>query len=778
MSKVTRLLALVQPRRTAAAAEPAALEAAALLLCVAAAAVCAVPAMADDAASPQPSGNSVQLQEVTVRAMRVAEPLQQVPVAVSVLTGAQAAAMDLNNIQDMSAVLPAVDFRTGASNKDRDIFIRGIGTITTSPGDEPSVSTVVDGVAYDRPGMATSDMLDIDHIEVLRGPQGTLFGLNAAAGVINVVTTDPTDELSGYADGSYFGGGGEERFKAGVSGPIDGDKVLGLISGLYTHYNGNVDNLFDGQTLNGYVRYGAHTKLIIKPSDKLRVMINADYLQSRDTVPTGVFASSGQAAYPSGVITANPRFAAVLTSSGVTPSYENTEVSQNVDSHTRDENGGVSMTLDYALDGGYTLTSITAYRKWQNHQVQDYDQISELTTAFPQVVDNGYLSFYQVSEEARITSPRDQFFTYQGGIYFLRGVDTELYRRDIVQLTATGADVPNDGIANYGTQSSNYSLYGEGDLNFTSSFRAIIGVRGIRDTLDYQHARVSTSAVAVPGISPAFGSSGSTGNYNYSDRVGLQYDLSPNVHSYVTYSRGYTGPAYNVFFNMGATATGALKPETSNDYELGLKSLLLGGRLQLDAALFLTQFNNYQANFQTEVAGALVTTLVNAGTVSTQGVELDYAYRPIEDFTLRGAAAWDRAFVDQFDCPTKATESCNINGQPLPFAPEWKLEVDGNYVIRMTDALQMILDSDYHWQSKVQYQLTETADTIQGAYGIWDASIAVANPGKGWRVSGVIKNIANRSYSSYLAHGDLAGVVRWVPRDASRYGGVEVSESF
>jgi iron complex outermembrane recepter protein len=747
-------------------------------LCVAAAAVCAAPALADDAASQPQSDNSIQLQEVTVRAMRVAEPLQQVPVAVSVLTGAQAAAMDLNNIQDMSAVLPTVDFRTGASNKDRDIFIRGIGTITTSPGDEPSVSTVVDGVAYDRPGMATSDMLDIDHVEVLRGPQGTLFGLNAAGGVINVVTTDPTDQLSGYADGSYFGGGGEERFKAGVSGPIDGDKVLGLISGLYTHYEGNVDNLFNGQTLNGYVRYGTHTKLIIKPSDRLRVMINADYLQSRDTVPTGVFASSGQEAYPSGIVTANPGFAAVLASSGVTPSYENTEVSQNVNSHTRDENGGVSMTLDYALDGGYTLTSITAYRKWQNHQVQDYDQIAELTTAFPQVIDNGYLSFYQVSQEARITSPRDQFFSYQGGIYFLRGVDTELYRRDIVQLTAAGADVPNDGIANYGTQSSNYSLYGEGNLNFTSSFRGIIGVRAIRDTLDYQHARVSTSPVAVPGISPNFGSSGSTGNYNYSDRVGLQYDLSPNVHGYITYSRGYTGPAYNVFFNMGATATGALKPETSNDYELGLKSLLLGDRLQLDAAVFLTQFNNYQANFQTEVAGALVTTLVNAGTVSTQGVELDYAYRPIEDFTLRGAAAWDRAFVDQFNCPSKATESCNINGQPLPFAPEWKVEVDGNYIIRMTDALQMILDSDYHWQSKVQYQLTETADTIQGAYGIWDASIAVANPGKGWRVSGVLKNIANRSYSSYLAHGDLAGVVRWVPRDASRYGGVEVSESF
>lgn len=777
MAKMIRFPELAWPRQTASVEAPPVLQMCALLLLVAAA-VCPAPVLADETSGQSSTAGSAQLQEVTVKAMRVSEPLQRVPVAVSVLTGAQATAMDLNNIQDMSAVLPAVDFRTGASNKDRDVFVRGIGTITTSPGDEPSVSTVVDGVVYDRPGQATSDMLDIDHIEVLRGPQGTLFGLNAAGGVINVVTTDPTDQTEGYADASYFGGGNEERFKAGVSGPIDGDQVLGLISGLYTHYDGNVENLFNGDTLNGYVRYGAHTKLIFKPSDNLRVTVNADYLQSRDTVPTGVYAAAGTAAYPSGIVTVNPAFAAVLADSGVTPSYENTDVSQNVNSHTRDENGGASVTVDYALAGGYTLTSITAYRKWQNHQVQDYDQISTLTTAFPQVVDNGYLSFYQASEEARIASPRDQFFTYQAGVYFLRAVDTELYRRDIVQLEATGALLPNDGIANYGTHSSNYSIYGEGNLNFTKSFRGILGVRAIRDTLDYAHQRVSTSAVAVPGIATNFASDGSTGNYNYSDRVGLQYDLSDNVHSYVTYSRGYTGPAYNVFFNMGATATGALKPETSNDYELGLKSMTLDGRLQLDAAVFLTQFQNYQANFQTEIAGALVTTLVNAGTVSTQGVELDYAYRPVEDFTLHGAAAWDRAFVDHFNCPLGATESCDIDGQPLPFAPRWKLEVDGNYIVKVTDALQVVLDSEYHWQSAVQYQLTETADTIQGAYGIWDASVGLTNPGKGWRVSALVKNITNQSYSSYLAHGDLAGVVRWVPRDASRYGGVELSESF
>src|ERR1700744_1131191 len=171
---------------------------------------------AADASQPAPGG----LEEITVTARRRSESLQSVPVAVSVMTGAQAQAQNLNNIQDISAEIPSVEFRTGASNKDRDVFIRGIGTITTSPGVEPSVSTVVDGVVLDRPGQATAEMLDVDRIEILRGPQGTLFGKNASAGVVNIVTSDPTAKTHGYADGSWYSGGNEFRLKGGVSGAL------------------------------------------------------------------------------------------------------------------------------------------------------------------------------------------------------------------------------------------------------------------------------------------------------------------------------------------------------------------------------------------------------------------------------------------------------------------------------------------------------------------------------------------------------------------------------
>jgi iron complex outermembrane receptor protein len=731
-----------------------------------------------DAAVDQgrPSEAGGQLEEITVTARRRSEPLQEVPVAVTVMTGAQLAAQNLYNIQDMSTEIPSVEFRTGASNKDRDVFVRGIGTITSSPGVEPSVSTVLDGVVLARPGQATAEMLDIDRVEVLRGPQGTLFGKNASAGVVNIVTSDPSAEFHGYGDASYFGGGEEYRVKGGVSGTLVQDRLVGSISGVYSHYNGNVDNLFDSTSANGFERYGAHAKLVFTASDDLRLVFNGDYMQERDTVPTGVLASTSQSVFPTGHSTPNPAFAAVVAGEGVVPSYQNTNISDNVNSQVNDKNGGASLTADYNL-AGYTLTSITAYRRWENAQYQDYDQISTLTPAFPQIEDHGFLSFYQVSQEMRIASPKGHFIDYQAGLYFLKAVDTEYYVRDIAQLAGTNV-ISNSGTSFFGTDANNYSGFGEANINFTDSFRAIIGARLIRDVLDYHFQRVTTSPVALPAIATPFASTGSTSDWGYADRAGLQYDINKDMNTYITYSHGYGGPAYNVFFNMAASAAHALKPESSNAYEWGFKSRTLGGRLQANIALYYMNFQNYQANFTDVLNGALVTRLINAGSVSTRGVEADLAYKPIENLTLTGAGAWTDAKVDDFACPPQAATSCNINGQPLPFAPTWKFNVNGNYDMPLSNSWKAFVNSNYRWQSKVQYQLTQTPDTVQAAYGIWDAGFGVANANDGWRVSLLVKNIANQSYSSYIAHGDLAGVVRWVPRDDSRYAGIDVHKSF
>lgn len=750
----------------------------AALVCNATVAWAQNPATSSATGKPANATDST-VENVVVTARRRAEPLQKVPVAVTVLSAAQLKRDNLNNVQDILAQVPSADFRTSSSNKDRTIFIRGIGTISTSPGVEPSVSTVLDDVVLLRAGQSTLDLSGLDQVEVLRGPQGTLFGKNASAGVVNITTREPTSAFHAYVDAAGYSGGDEYRVEGGVSGTL-ARNLTGILSVLGGGFDGDVKNNFNGKEVNGYLRDGFRTKLEYTPSDDLKIRLEADYIKTHDTVPNGVFASTSQTAYPSGLVTQSPLLAADLAAAGIIAGNGNTTISNNTTSSANDDNGGISLRIDKQFSD-YTLTSITAYRIWHNTQHQDYDQTAVLAAKYPQLADTGYLLFNQFTQEVRFASPKGQFIDYQLGMFYALAVDTEQYDRQIERLVGT-ADVFNRGQSNYGTDGNDIALFGEANLHFTDRFRGTIGARLVEDTLSYQIGRVSNSPVAVTGIATNFSSEGQTSIPAYSDRLGLQYDLTPESMAYFTYSRGYKGPAYNVFFNETALQTNVLKPETSNAYEIGLKARVLNDHVQANLAGFIQDFTDYQANFASSVAGALVTRLINAGTVSTKGVEGDLTARPIPKLDLTGLFAYTEATVDQFSCPPGAATSCNINGEPLPFAPKWKVDARAHYSIPLSEKYNLGLSTDFNWQSSTQYQLTETPNTVQKAYGIWNASIDLADLDSNWKVTGLVRNILDTDYSSYLVggnlNGGLGGTLRYVPRDYRRYFGIELHKDF
>ena len=700
---------------------------------------------------------AVTLDAVTVSATRREEPLQKVPVAVSVVDGEQLERDGRNSVSSIVQQVPSLNFRTGASNKDTSLFVRGVGTISTSPGVEPTVATVIDGVVYARPGQTTLDLLDLDRIEVLRGPQGTLFGKNASAGVMNIISRAPSAETQGYIDQSYFTGN-ESRTRFGLGGSLIPDTLTGSVTALFGTYDGNVDNAYNGQEVNGYNHKGARGKLVFTPDDDLTLTVIADYMQSHDDAPNGVVVES-----------LTPGFANAL--GPVWASSDNRKINTDTRSRVDDINKGLSAQLDWSL-GDYTLTSITAWRGWDNTQYQDGDRLSTVTADFPGSADKGDLTFNQYSQELRLASPKGEFLEYVGGLFYMHGKDDETYRRTLT----TPASV-NTGIADYSTTSDSYAVFGESTLNFTSSFRGIAGLRWTHDDLKYDHRRVSTSATAVTGIQPGTSSSGSVDEDGWSGRLGLQYDLSDTVTTYLTYSRGYKGPAYNVFFNMQPRDTDALKPETSNNWELGVKATSWNNRLTTNLAVFHSQYDNYQANFFDTVAGQVVTRLINAGSVSTEGVELDYALQATRQLRLSGALAYTHARIDKFGCPAGAAASCNVNGKPLPYSPDWKSYVRADYSIPLDNGMDVELGTDYSWQSEVQYDISQNADTKQGTYGIWNASIALADYNNGWRVALLGKNLADKSYSPMLATGGTY-IYRAVPRDDERYFGVQLRKDF
>ena len=750
-----------------------------ILLLAGCAIAAAQPALANEAADEQPGAGEG---DIVVTARFREETLTDVPIAITALSGADLAQRAQTNLQDISRSVPTLDFRAGSSNKDRSTFIRGIGTITTSPGVEPSVATVVDGVVLARPGQSTLDLLDVQRIEVLRGPQGTLFGKNASAGVINIVSRDPaTDAFGGSALASWFEGN-EWRLKVTVTGPID-DKLSFLLTGLVSEFDGNVRNIRTDEDVNGYKRQGVRGKLRFQPSEDVSFTLAGDWAYTFEDVPTGVFISTQRVAFPSGAVSQNPALAAVLAAEGITPGLNNTDVSPSFNATVRDNNGGLSFTADVGL-GDYTLTSITAQRWWNNRQHQDWDSTGTLTAAIPRGEDLGRVASDQFSQELRLTSPQGKLIDYVVGLYYFQTTTRETYQRDVTLLAGNVATTYT-GVASYRTNLKNYSAFGEANINFTDQFRAILGGRLIRDELEYSHARVSTTLTGVAGIRPSFASSGSTATTDYSARVGLQYDVSDRVNAYATFSRGYKGPAYNVFFNMQAFDLDPLDPETSKSFEIGLKGAAFDHLLTFAVAGYITKFSGFQANFQDTYLNTLVTRLINAGDVSSRGIDLDLTLRPAPGLVLTAAGAYNDAKIDDFKCPASAavgtcadaSGNALVNGKTLPFAPKWKFNIDGSYTFPVAERLELQLQSDFNWRSETQFSITQTPDTVQPSYGIWNASVALLSDG-GWQLRGVVKNIANQHYSPAIGYGSVAGVSRFVPRDNDRYFGVIGSIDF
>lgn len=755
------------------------------LLPLAAALVAALPALAQ-----QVPADDGKLETVTITATKRVQPLQSTPIAISVISGGVLEEANLNSLASITAQTPTVNFRTNASNKDSALFIRGVGTISTSPGVEPTVSTVLDGVVTARPGQATLDLLEVDRIEILRGPQGTLFGKNASAGVINIVTKAPGKDTEGYLDLSYFQGN-ERRVRAGLSGELAPGLARGSIAVMAGKFDGNVTNVFNNTTVNGYDRKGIRARLDLTPLSALKVTLIADHTQSDDTPPTGVPYSTNVTTYPTGVVTANPLYASAIAP--VVPSPSNRQINSDLNTRVSDTNEGVSAQVDYSV-AGHQITSITAWRKWINTQFQDQDRQPGATRNFVRSHDRGDLDFSQISQELRIASTESgRFVDYVAGVFYIEGKNDEQYRRDVTRCpSSTAAPLPSgivpctaattlmdNGVAAYGVRSKSLSLFGESTFNFSPSLRAIAGLRYTADDLSYYHGRVATNT-GVPGVGATRTTvNGATTESAVSGRVGPQWQISKDVMAYATYAKGYKGPAYNVFFNMSPTQDNVLAPETSDSYEAGVKMQLLDQRLRLNLAAFQTDYDGYQANVPDLVNGTIVTRLINAGKVQTKGLEADLTARVTPQFTVSGGLAHTLARVKSFLCPAGAASSCDINGKPLPFAPDWKANLRARYTMPIGARMAMDFGADANWQSRTNFDLSQQPDSFQPAYAIFNATLGLADSKAGWRAAIVMKNLADKSYASFVQNSGGSGYInRYVPRDDERYTGVTLRYDF
>ncbi len=738
-----------------------------------------------------------QIEEIVVTAQKVSQNLQDVPISISAVTGTALEQAGVKSLEDIATLVPSVSFRKGTTNANSAIVMRGVGTITFSVAAEPSVATVVDGVVLSRSGQSFLDLVDLDRVEVLRGPQGTLFGKNASAGLINIVSKGGTDSFE--AEASVSGTTDEEyRGRVSLSGPI-AENLSGRITGYYGNFDGNLTNVFGGgnNTVNGYEHYGVRG-IVDYDNGPAKIRFIADYFGGDDDCCAEVTGVS--------------RGAILDAELGIdfSKGEDVREVNHNLVTTTRDRQWSLTLNGDFEVGENHTLSLVTGYRNWENTEVREGDFLPRPTTSAGELHDRGLVKTEQLSAEIRLASRSDQTVAYQVGGFIWNSKNAQDFTRNSISCSTSTLPVDpltgatpcnlNDSVntlfptatSRSDVEVNNYALFGQVTVNATDSLRVIGGLRWTRDELEYVHTRAPgvNAATGLPasggGVSgsPAGGtlasggngtntSAGKTSTNNLSGRAVIQYDASDDAMLYASYTRGYKGPAFNVFFNHTAPNNAVpIDRELSDSFEAGFKSQLFDRRVQINASAFYVKYNGFQANNFILLNGATISNLTNAGNVRSQGFELDTLFNPAEGLTFRANFAYADAIVTKFN-PNPLTNAPDArNGTRLPLAPKFSYSLAANYDVPVGN-MMVYLGTDYRHVS------SQFSDLGQGGpidpYGIWNASIGISDADDNYRLTVNVRNLLDESY--VLLNTD-AGRRLLIPRDADRYAGVTLRARF
>jgi iron complex outermembrane receptor protein len=736
-----------------------------------------------------------QVEEIIVTAQKVEQNVQDVPIAVTAVSGDRLDQAVVINMENLANVIPSVNFRKGTTSANSAIFMRGVGTITFSIAAEPSVATVVDGVVLSRSGQAFVDLADIERLEALRGPQGTLFGRNASAGLINVVSEGGTDTFEAEASADWFEGD-EYRLRAALSGPI-GENLSARLTGFYGSFDGNITNVNGGRnnTVNGYERWGLRG-IVDYDDGSSKIRLIADIYNADDDCCADVTGVSRGAVLD----------AELGLPGGVALGEDQRFINNNLVTRTSDEQWSLTANGDFELGDSHTLSVIIGYRNWFNEEFRDGDFLPRAIVGTGELHDSGVVRTEQLSLEARIASDQTKKFFYQAGVFGWKSDNSQDFTRNNVTCATSTLPVATSGatpcnLANtvatifpFATSRSdvrslNFAMFGEATYRFTDELSLTGGLRYTHDDLEFRHFRapaanrVTGLPATGPGtnLNPAGGlianggngtntSRGALTNDNLSGRVILKYEPTEDLMFYGSYTRGYKGPAFNVFFNHVAPNNAVpIDEELSDSYEIGMKSQFWDRRIQLNLSAFQVTYDGFQANNFIIVNGATVSNLTNAGTVRSEGFEADLLVAPIDGLNLRASAAYADARVKEFN-PNPVTGAPDArNGTRLPLAPEMVYTIGGDYTADLGDFATLYLNTDYRHTSSQFSELGQLGPI--DAYGIWNASVGFSDPEDNFRVTFHARNITD---DSYVLLNIEAGRRLQIPRDADRYFGVSL----
>ncbi|WP_282387358.1 MULTISPECIES: TonB-dependent receptor [unclassified Pseudomonas] len=725
---------------------------------------------------PVPAGtaaaNGSQLETVTVTTRRREESSQDVPTPMSVVSGQNLETQRVYRIQDLQQLVPSVNVAYMHARQSS-VSIRGLGNNPASDGLEGSVGLYIDNVYLGRPGMAVFDLMDIEQLEVLRGPQGTLFGKNTTAGVINISTRAPsfTPERSietSVGEDGYF------QTKGTISGPLN-DQLAGRFSAYRTRSDGDIKNEYDGHDLNGGSREGFRAQLLFKPNEDFNLRWIGDYNEEDSSAGTRVLYNTGPTINGVNLYESRASAAGATLVNG-----RHRKVNLDNDQHVTVHQGGTSVEANWTLPSDFTLTSVSSYRFWNfTPRNDDGLNVPASYNAGVSVEDKQY------SQEFRLASPKGEFFDYVvGAYYFGSDLDNKSFsyygpQADIWNGTPAGSLANVISVGNGHIQTDSFALFAQGTWHLSERLDFTAGVRG---TYEEKNASVSRNApvggVAVAGAA-ANARRGRAGVYDSGDLnqyssspsglLNLSYRITDDVLGYATLSHGEKSGGVNLAVGSAPTA-GAdsllIGTERANNAELGFKSTLWDRRLQLNANVFWTQVNAYQTNAYD--AANRVQYLTNAGSVRSRGIEFESTVVPLRGLTLNFNGSYnDVSYLSYKDapCPPEVSQapgapaSCDLSGHQVVGASKWIGNANGEYKWNLANGFEPYVTGSYAFRSKAVGTVEDSDYGQIPSYAVVNLSTGLRgdfNQGQ-WDVSLWLKNAFDKTYYTTLWTGGNGG---------------------
>jgi iron complex outermembrane receptor protein len=741
---------------------------------------------AENAAAAQDDG----VPDIVITAQKREQRLQDVPVAVTALTAETLINRGISQVADIQRAVPSLTVTQTGNASNSSINLRGIGTFAFSIGVEPSVAVIVDDVALLQQSQAFSGLTDIARIEVLRGPQGTLFGKSASAGVINIVSQAPTRDLSASL-GAQLTTDDEVRLDGAVSGRVS-DWLGVRVNAFHSDREGYVRNLTTGHRLGAARSDGLRVRVDLDPTEALNVALIAAY-SSGTANPVRTFREVGA----TGSLFSPPTGPFVLPSlTGVTPGPENYRVRMNIEGAEETEQslfiGRGSLDLGFA-----DLISISSYQDYTiggaRREDTDLVDIPGIGGRAEGVSSSSFINATQFSQELRLVSSASGPFSYLFGLYFSDG---ETDRTNTRFLSLPPAQRAN-WIAQTGTKS--YAAFAQATYDLTPSTHIDAGIRFNREKIRVELTDIDRpDAGSAPAAACRTICRGNGADDVVTYKGALRQDINDDVMAYVSYATGYKGQGYDIStgFNPAKAAT-PVQPETSKAYEIGFKSMLLDRKLQLNLTGFWTDYKNFQAQQLNFIAGVAIFNLANVGGLRTKGVEAELSARPTRSLQLDATLGYLDAKITDYpnaQCYPGQTAALgcvdidpgaavvlaqpNLAGARLANAPRWKYSLSLKQDVALPGMpFDGFVQADWAYQSRARFDLLGNPKTDQEGYGIFNGSIGVEeSENAAYRISLFVNNLFDKAYTTSItlapANPQNNIYTQFLPRDSQRYFGV------